>query len=182
MEEEWKDVVGYEQYFRVSNLGRVWSKRTNKIIKQESLSKVGYKIFSTRFDGRNGRAIAFRVHILVAEAFLEEPKSYQKEWAKTTKYGKVYVNHLDGDKENNIVSNLEWATARENSAHFYSSPKSDVVKLHLSKVNSVFTEDEIRKIRYEYAKGGTSERKLAAKYGVTRRNITTALKKSKWVD
>ena len=66
--EEWRDVIGYENYFRVSNLGRIFSKRTNKIIKLV-VSKQGYYTFSTRFNGRKSKPHCFRVHRLVAEAF-----------------------------------------------------------------------------------------------------------------
>ncbi len=116
IEEVWKDVIGYEDYFKVSNIGNIFSKRTNKILKLV-ISKTGYHIFSTKLNGRNSKAICFKVHRLVAEAFLDEPEKYIKDWASNTFYRKVYVNHKDGNKLNNIYTNLEWVTNSENIKH-----------------------------------------------------------------
>lgn len=112
----WKDVIGYEEFFSVSNTGEVWSKRTNKLLKQ-TISPNGYYVISTRIGGRSGKCIMFRVHRLVAEAFLSEPEEYMHEWAKKSKYGCVQVNHIDCNKLNNNLYNLEWCTAEENLSH-----------------------------------------------------------------
>lgn len=102
--EVWKDVVGFEEYFRVSNLGNVFSKRTNKILKPV-LSKTGYLTIPTKIGGRNGKNYCFKVHRLVAEAFIPNPDD------------KPYVNHLDSDRTNANVENLEWCTHQENMNH-----------------------------------------------------------------
>lgn len=114
--EVWKDVVGYEDYFMVSNLGAVFSKRSNKLLKQTK-NKSGYLTIATRIGGRTGKAICFRIHRLVADAFLDPPTKEQLQWAETTAYKKVLVNHKDGDKLNNTVNNLEWVTSSENTQH-----------------------------------------------------------------
>lgn len=111
MSEVWKDVVGFEEHFMVSNTGKVWSKRTNKELKQ-CKNKAGYMTIATRIGGRSGKDYCLRVHRLVAEAFIPNPE------------GKPYVNHKNLDKEDNNLSNLEWVTARENTVHYYSSIKS----------------------------------------------------------
>ena len=116
MEEEFRDVVGYEDYFQISNLGKLYSKRSSRILKQTK-SKTGYLSISTRIGGRAGKAICLKIHRLVAEAFLEQPTEEQVLWAKSTKYGKVLVNHKDGNKSNNSVENLEWVTNSENLLH-----------------------------------------------------------------
>ena len=113
--EEWRDVVGFEDYFKVSNLGRVFSKRTNKILKQTML-KTGYASFATRIGGRKGQTHCFRVHILVAKAFISNPEN------------KAQVNHINGIKTDNRLDNLEWVTASENMQHAY---KSGLVKRNL---------------------------------------------------
>lgn len=104
--EEWKDVVGYEGLFQVSNLGNVFSKRTNKLLKH-SVSKKGYCLIASKIGGRTGKNVCFKVHRLVAEAFLDNEQN------------KLYVNHKDGCKTNNNVLNLELCTSSENMQHAY---------------------------------------------------------------
>lgn len=102
--EVWKDVVGCEEYFKVSNLGNVYSKRSGKILKQ-NLHPNGYYTIATKICGRCGKNICFKVHRLVAKAFIPNV------------YDKPYVNHIDGVKTNNTIGNLEWCTAKENTHH-----------------------------------------------------------------
>lgn len=102
--EVWKDVVGFEEYFQVSNLGNVFSKRTNKILKQ-FIHDSGYVYLSTKIGGRNGKCYCFKVHRLVAEAFIPNPDN------------KPEVNHIDLNKLNNFADNLEWSTSKENTKH-----------------------------------------------------------------
>ena len=120
MEEIFKDVIGYEDYFKISNHGNLYSKLSNRLLKQ-TVSATGYYTVATKIGGRTGTAICFKIHRLVAEAFLEPPSKQQLQWASTTKYNKVLVNHKDGNKLNNNVDNLEWATASENTNHAIST-------------------------------------------------------------
>lgn len=102
--EEYRDVVGFEDYFQISNLGNVFSKRSKRLLKQTK-SPTGYWTFATKIGGRQGTAHCFKVHRLVAMAFIPNPE------------GKPFVNHIDGCKTNNVVYNLEWVTHAENMAH-----------------------------------------------------------------
>jgi hypothetical protein len=70
------------------------------------VSKIGYPCVSISEHGSNKNLY---IHRIVAEAFIPNPE------------GKKTVNHIDGDKTNNFISNLEWATFSENMAHAYSS-------------------------------------------------------------
>lgn len=121
--EEFRDVVGFEEYFQVSNLGRVWSKRTNKILAQGTL-KSGYKVISTRIGGRDGKAHCLRVHRMVADAFLPPPSEELVEVCGNQHYGKVIVRHLDNCKINNKYTNLSWGTCQDNSNDYVESGKS----------------------------------------------------------
>ncbi|WOL22926.1 HNH homing endonuclease [Escherichia phage vB_EcoM_JNE01] len=134
--EEWRDVVGYEDHFQVSNKGRIYSKRTNKILVQGT-NKKGYKVLSTRIGGRTGVCKCFRVHILVAQAFISNP------------HNKPIVNHKDGNKQNNEDWNLEWSTYSENTNHAYKNGLTIPLK-GTEQVQSKLTEDDVRYIRSVY--------------------------------
>lgn len=114
MQEIWKDIVGYEGLYQVSNLGRVKSldryvghnkggKRLYKgsIIKQ-GLCKQGYYIVQLC---KNNKAKTKRVNRLVAQAFLDNPNNLPQ------------VNHIDKNKYNNKVENLEWITSKDNTRY-----------------------------------------------------------------
>lgn len=101
--EEWKDVVGWEGLYKVSNTGKVYSCYAKKERKL-SVEKLGYASVDL-WDKRHMKRV--KVHRLVALAFLDNPDNKQQ------------VNHKDGNKLNNNVENLEWSTAKENSTHAY---------------------------------------------------------------
>lgn len=101
MKEIWKDVVGYEGLYKVSSLGRVKGKKG--IIKTQ-YNNHKYPLLHLY---KNGVSRAYTVHRLVAMAFIPNPEH------------KPQVNHIDGDKSNNNLDNLEWATESENQIHRY---------------------------------------------------------------
>lgn len=115
MKEKWKEVEGYEGYYEVSTLGRVRSvdrrivfknnagsrKYKGQILKQR-ISTSGYPIVNLNIN-KNCKTVS--VHRLVATAFIEKEE------------GKEIVNHIDGNKRNNNVENLEWVTYSENLLH-----------------------------------------------------------------
>lgn len=115
MEEIWKPIIGFENLYMVSNIGRIkalskWVKfggRTRfigeKILKLHYFSN-GYAYIDLHKDGAYTR---FRVHRLVADHFV--PNLYPS--TKST------VNHIDENKTNNVASNLEWVTPKENTNH-----------------------------------------------------------------
>jgi hypothetical protein len=107
--EIWKDVIGYEYLYQVSNLGRVKSlvrsKRhgNNTCVLRSGRSFGGeYPMYTLC---KNGKYKSFLVHRMVAVHFISNPEN------------KPCVNHIDSDPSNNSVENLEWVTYRENSRH-----------------------------------------------------------------
>lgn len=106
------EVRSLEKYglpkFYISYDGKVISLKTNRIIKQ-TVSKTGYYIFSTYPNGRLSNAVCFKVHRLLAMEFVDNPDN------------KPFVNHKNGKKLCNLVSNLEWVTNHENAIHAHSS-------------------------------------------------------------
>lgn len=96
MNEQWKEVPGYENY-EVSNFGNIRKKL------KPNINKEGYA--SIGLTDEEGKRKDFRIHRLVAELFIDKID------------GKFLVNHKDGVKDNNNVLNLEWCTPRENTLH-----------------------------------------------------------------
>ena len=172
MEEVWKDVVGFEEYFKVSNLGNVFSKRTNKLLKTYT-SPSGYEHISTKIGGRHGKNYTFRVHRLVADAFLPPPGEDLEREAKEYFYGVVPVNHKDGDKSNNELTNLEWISHSGNGRHAYDNGLLNL-KTGVENCASKLSIEDVEFIRENYTpyckKFGA--RALAEVFGVHHTNIS----------
>ena len=103
MEEIWKKIDGYNGRYEISNFGRLKSyaqKKTQGRITYGSIEKKGYCV--VRLYDDYGNAKDYKVHRLVAEAFIDNPYHYTQ------------VNHKDENKTNNCVNNLEWCTNEYN--------------------------------------------------------------------
>lgn len=137
--ELWKPlpIEGYADRYEVSNCGRV----------RNSLSQVGLKpgtqssgYLTVSLHPRPQRS--FLVHRLVALAFLPKPVSERRQ-----------VNHIDGNKRNNVMTNLEWVTPVENNRHAIKTGLTPKQKGHES-VNAKLTADQVRAIRsHSYSHG-----------------------------
>ena len=122
-----KNIPGYENY-KISDSGIVYSCYMNKI-KKTSLHRQGYFMVGLYKDGQEKKWL---VHRLVALTFIDNINGYK------------YVNHKDGNKKNNHISNLEWVTSSENQKHAYenhlkiASRKTINNKIVLDTSNGVF--------------------------------------------
>jgi len=136
-EEVWKDAIGYEGYYKVSNIGRVMgikkfpSKPDNRIAKG-SISKHGYHYVHLRKDTKSKNK---KVHIMVAEAFIPNLEN------------KPHINHIDGDKMNNSVNNLEWCTPLENNRHALKTGLRRIDLNQLSKAQAISAEKSKKPVK-----------------------------------
>ena len=97
MKEIWKDIPTFENY-QVSNLGNFFSKKRNKLLCVSHNDK-GY-CYAQLY--KNGKSYHLRLHRLVAKLFISNPNKLPE------------VNHIDGNKNNNCVTNLEWCDRKHN--------------------------------------------------------------------
>jgi len=162
--ELWKDIKGFEGLYQISNTGKVKSlpKKCGTTYKGETIRKLsqtkdGY--LKVRLIG-NGKDITTRIHRLVAIAFIPNPLN------------KDTVNHIDGNKHNNNVENLEWSTRTEQLNHAYSLGLKKIDKGE-NNIQAKLTNAQVKEIKTLYKKGSRKfgSVKLALKYNVSHRTI-----------
>ena len=124
--EIWRPLAKYGNTYAVSSMGRVKNLLTGNLVKTHT-NDTGYVYAHIHY---KGRWYTLRVHRLVATAFIPNP------------YNKKEVNHIDGNKTNNCISNLEWCTRMENQSHAIRMHKRN--KQH--KENSLYYGDLFAKV------------------------------------
>lgn len=172
--EKWQDVKGYEGFYKVSNFGSVKSlervvscKGGKTKINKEKILK-GIK-FNTGYICVNlskyGKITTRSIHSLVAEAFLgNKPKSF------------YHVMHLDGNKENNHVSNLRYGSPSCNAAFMIDDGTvSRGTKRHNAKLN----EKAVVEIR-QLVKNGTPYDLIQQQFGICKTTISAVVSKQNW--
>ncbi len=104
MKEKWKPVKGFDGVYKISNKGRLKSFKQNKngYILSVKNKKDNYLSYILKY---KNKVRSTRIHRLVAEAFIPNPEN------------KPQINHIDSNKHNNCVKNLEWVTPKENVRH-----------------------------------------------------------------
>lgn len=174
--EKWKNIKGYEGIYQVSNLGRIKSlermekykntqrKRKEKILKGINLN--GYIRIGLL---KNKKYKNFLVHRLVATTFIPNPNNFKE------------INHKDGNKQNNEISNLEWCTRSENVKHAYNTKLKEGRK-GTKNGRAKFTTKEIEEIRnvYKYKDKNCNTYRIAEKYNVSEPTILNIIKGKTW--
>lgn len=127
--EEWRQIEGYEYW--VSNKGRVKNKK-NELLKPAINTRSGYKYVIL---SNNGVKKNIKVHILVSKAFIANPNDFPE------------LNHIDCNKTNNNVVNLEWVTCLENNQSKNKTTNIGYIRYNSSGYQALIT---IYKIRYSY--------------------------------
>ncbi|MDB5240912.1 MAG: hypothetical protein JWP57_1537 [Spirosoma sp.] len=149
--ENWKWIAGHESSYEVSDQGRIMSHKQGKpILLALSPDKQGYLHMGLY---KEGRQRFFYVHRLVAAAFIENPDN------------KKEVNHKSGNKADNSIQNLEWATRTENYNHALE------IGIMPKALHRKLPDESIKLIRAEYEKGQTTRRALAIRFGVNKEVI-----------
>jgi predicted XRE-type DNA-binding protein len=154
MIEIWRDIVGNEGLYKVSNFGNVKSYHKNKVRILKPIS-VGNYLGIQLVNGRENRK--FYIHRLVAQAFVENT------------YNKKEVNHIDGNKFNNVVTNLEWVTRTENEFH----ARKIGLKNQMGENNPMckFSDETVKEIRNLYKTGKYKQSELADIFHISRMQI-----------
>ncbi len=172
IKEMWKDIPGWEGYYQVSTMGRV--KSLARVVFHRRLGKfsVGERILSPglvkgyEFVGfyRNGRAKNYRVNRLVAIAFIPNPLNLPE------------VNHLDLNKRNNKVGNLEWITTLGNAKHsIKNGPKRKKPKGR-PKISTI----QVKEIRRLWKTGEYVQREIAQLFGLKSNTISYIVNRLRW--
>jgi hypothetical protein len=160
--EVFKTIKGYEGYYEISNYGNVRSTSYKGVrILKPSLTKCGYQNVILCV---NQKKIHKLVHRLVAEAFVENPNNLN------------VVNHLDGNKTNNIPSNLEWCTTEQNNEHAYDN---GLLQRYEDRPAAKLTKEQVLKIP-EYINMGATTDDLKNLFGVSRRCIDNIFEGKNW--
>lgn len=176
MEELWKDIEGYEGHYQISNFGNVkslqrYAKRSNgtkQFVKgrllKKGLNRCGYEKVNLHKAGNTEVKYIAR---LVAIAFVENP------------HNKEQVNHINGVKHDNMWTNLEWVTPKENIRHAFKTGLSSVARGDDHKASKL-TEEEVIEIKRLYSTGGYRYIDLAKKFDVAKITISRIITKESW--
>lgn len=158
--EIFKQIKGYEGLYEVSNLGRIRSTSYKgvKILKPQ-----GKRCLHVVLCKNQVKELKL-VHRLVAEYFIPNPNN------------KPQVNHIDGNRYNNEVSNLEWCTTQENNIHAYNV---GLLSRYENRPSAKLTKEKVLKIP-EYIKQGATTNDLATLFRVSRRCIDNIFEGKNW--
>lgn len=174
MKKLWKQIIGYEGYYLISNHGDVKSMDRYVNSKNGSIAFKTGKLIKTSKRGdyvsvnltRENKEKTFSVHRLVAISFVDNPNNHKE------------VNHIDGNKLNNHSENLEWCTRSQNEQHAYDnylqiSRKGS--KHHSSKLSEL----DIANMFFDF-KNGITRKEISDKFEISYSNTCKILKGRIW--
>lgn len=151
--EEFRDLQGFDNY-QISNLGRIYSKKKRTCLKVKKLGNSGY--YQVRLS-KDGKYIYKNLHRILAETFIPNPNNYRT------------VNHINGNKLDNRISNLEWAddcTQQHQACLLGLKPTTQ----------HILTEEEILDVYKRYFEKGEGVCSIAKLYNTRQQQITKLIK------
>lgn len=151
--EEFRDLQGFDNY-QISNLGRIYSKKKRTCLKVKKLGNSGY--YQVRLS-KDGKYIYKNLHRILAETFIPNPNNYRT------------VNHINGNKLDNRISNLEWAddcTQQHQACLLGLKPTTQ----------HILTEEEILDVYKRHFENNESIYSIAKLYNTRQQQITKLIK------
>lgn len=153
-----------KDYYTITSDGLIYSDNSG-LMKTRDRAGTDYQIINlSKLDGSKR---TFRVHRLVMMAF--NPVENMDE---------LEVNHIDGNKKNNKIENLEWCTASENQIHAFKTGLNKPRRGEESNFSKL-TEDDVKKV-FELREKGLLQKEIAEIIGCTKSNISCILRKKSW--
>lgn len=167
MIETYVDIIGYEGLYKISNLGRIKSfKRYNygKLMSNNSFDKDGY--LKIGLIDTLGKRKHYRIHRLVALAFIDNPNKYE------------FINHKDNNPSNNSMDNLEWCSLEYNNSYrFYNGNANHKGESH---PQTKLTDDVVKQIYILGHSGNYTESQIADTFNTTRSVVNKIRLKYTW--
>lgn len=157
---QYKAVPENPKYFAFDD-GRIWSTRTSRFLKPYT-QNLGYQFIGQFFV--NGKQTLQLLHRMIAFTFIPNPE------------GLPEINHKDGNKHNNDISNLEWCNRQYNMQHARENGLMIPGMLNKASTRRKLDFGQAEEIREKYAKGGISMDNLALQYGIHPSNVKRILK------
>lgn len=160
----------FNEYYKVSNKGNIWTcnpyrNRPPRLLKPGTITAGYLQVTLTH----NKKSQAFRVHRLVALAFISNPKN------------KPQINHDNGDKSCNEVWNLEWSTSSENRIHALKTGLAKTIKGEDCSWSKL-TKDQVKEIRKLYKTGKYSQAKLGKVFNIGQPTVWEIIHHKIWKD